>query len=150
MKKKIANAQAIPGFGESLEQMEPESRIFVDKSLAIAHYLQLLLQQKGLRQKDLADMLGKSEPEISKWLTGMQNYTLRTLSKLEAALGSDIISVPKKIELATPEITQKSSFEVRGNRREDPTDTKELTQSNTTEAESDNKANGNRLLSIAA
>lgn len=142
MKKKIATAQPIPGFGESLEHMAPESRIFVDKSLAIAHYLQLIMRHKGLRQKDLAGLLGKSEPEISKWLAGMHNYTLRTLSKLEAAIGSDIIFVPEKMEFATPEITQSASFEMRVSRYEQPANAKGLTYSNAAEVKNDDNING--------
>jgi hypothetical protein len=40
--------------------------------------------------------MGKKEPEISKWINGVQNFTLKTLSKLEAALGQEIITVPCK------------------------------------------------------
>ena len=149
MKKKIASTQPIPEFGESLEQMNPESRIFVDKSLAIAHYLQLLMQHKGLRQKDLADLLGKSEPEISKWFAGMHNYTLRTLAKLEAAIGSDIIFVPEKIKFVTPEITQTASFELRVSGREQPASAKHLTYSNTADVKNENNTNGD-LPSMAA
>lgn len=95
-KKKILVPVEMPEFLESIETMSEDSRIFVDKSLEIAEQIFQLMEQKGMKQKDLADKLGKSEAEVSKWLTGMHNYTLRSLSKLEAALGSAVICTPKQ------------------------------------------------------
>lgn len=94
-KKKILVPEEMPEFRESIEAMPEDSRIFVDRSLEIAHHIFQLMEQKGLKQKDLAEKLGKSEAEVSKWLAGMHNYTLRSLSKLEAALESAVICTPK-------------------------------------------------------
>jgi hypothetical protein len=41
----------------------------------------------------LAEKLSKSEAEISKMLNGVQNFTLKTISKLEWAFGAKIIAV---------------------------------------------------------
>ncbi|GEM_PF-4974526 len=38
-------------------------------------------------QKDLARLLVKGESEISKCMTGTHNFTIKTLSKIEAILG---------------------------------------------------------------
>ncbi|MCZ8286906.1 MAG: helix-turn-helix transcriptional regulator, partial [Bacteroidia bacterium] len=43
------------------------------------------------------EKLGKSEAEISKWLSGTHNFTIRTLSKIEAELGESVITTPKKV-----------------------------------------------------
>lgn len=77
--------------------MPADSKIFVDKSLEIANYIFRVMESKDMKQKDLANALGKSEAEISKWLAGMHNYTLRSLSKIEAALGESIICTPGNI-----------------------------------------------------
>jgi transcriptional regulator with XRE-family HTH domain len=106
MKQKISNSEKIPEFQQALDSMPAESRIFVDKSLAIANYLQLLMQHRRLRQKDLAALMGKSEAELSKWLAGMHNFTLRSLAKLEAALGENIIFVPTDVEIPTPHVAE--------------------------------------------
>lgn len=124
MKRKIKTGKPIPGFMESQEQMDPAGRIFVDKSMAIGHYLQLLLKDQGLRQKDLAEALGKTEAEISKWLSGMHNYTLRTLSKLEAALGEVIVFVPEKhgqTDFSKEETAKKPTLQINASQREEPT-----------------------------
>ena len=81
---------------ESVSQETPkESVIFVEKSLELVNYIFTILEKKGINQKELATRLGKSEAEVSKWLTGSHNLTLRSISKIEAALGIDIIHIPK-------------------------------------------------------
>lgn len=81
---------------ESISQETPkESVIFVEKSLELVNYIFTILEKKGINQKELATRLGKSEAEVSKWLTGSHNLTLRSISKIEAALETDIIHIPK-------------------------------------------------------
>ncbi|MDX2049195.1 MAG: helix-turn-helix transcriptional regulator [Chitinophagaceae bacterium] len=101
-KKKILKAESTPEFKITIDSMPEESKIFVDKSLEIAHYIFQLMEQKGLKQRDLAAKMGKTEAELSKILAGMHNLTLRSVAKLEAALGATIICTPKKINVAFP------------------------------------------------
>lgn len=69
---------------------EDEKR-FVDKSLQLAGLIARAMQRQGLTQKALADKLGKQESEVSRWLTGLHNFTLKTLTRLEAVLGEDLV-----------------------------------------------------------
>lgn len=78
------------------QQTPPESVRFIEQSLAMANHIEILLSDKGLKQKDLADKLGKSEAEISKWLSGTHNFTLRSITKIEAVLNDTIIEFPKR------------------------------------------------------
>ncbi len=71
---------------------------FVDKNLDISQQVYALLKEKGWSQKDLANALGKTNAEISKWLSGSHNITLRSIAKMEAALDADIILTPIKAE----------------------------------------------------
>jgi DNA-binding Xre family transcriptional regulator len=77
-------------------QTPPESVRFIEQSLAMANYIECLLSDKGLKQKDLADKMGKSEAEISKWLSGTHNFTLRSIAKIEAVLNESIIEFPQR------------------------------------------------------
>lgn len=97
-KKKLLEEEHIPEVEQSVANMPEDSKIFVEKSLEIANYLMQVLQEKNLKQKDLADRLGKSEAEVSKWLAGMHNFTLRSLSKLEAALEATVICTPRNLQ----------------------------------------------------
>ncbi len=86
---------------ESIEQFfaEPgpaDVERFVDKNLDISQQVFALLKEKGWTQSDLAKKLGKTSAEISKWLSGSHNLTLRSIAKMEAILEEDIIMTPQK------------------------------------------------------
>ena len=54
-----------------------------------------IMDEKGMTQKELAQKLGKTETEVSRWLSGTHNLTLSTICKISAALGEEIVIVPK-------------------------------------------------------
>ncbi|MEW4923421.1 helix-turn-helix transcriptional regulator [Algibacter sp. 2305UL17-15] len=60
-------------------------------SLEIANEIHLILEQKHLCAADLARMLNKSESEVSKWLTGLHNFTFKTVRKISKALEVDLV-----------------------------------------------------------
>jgi transcriptional regulator with XRE-family HTH domain len=83
------------------EERSPEDvERFVEKNFDISEQVTHLLERKGMSQKDLAQAIGKAESEISRWLCGTHNLTLRSIAKMEAALGEDIITTPLKQESA--------------------------------------------------
>ncbi|MCX6250825.1 MAG: helix-turn-helix transcriptional regulator [Bacteroidetes bacterium] len=53
-----------------------------------------ILSEKTCTQKSLAGKLEKNPSEIHKWLSGEHNFTLRSIAKLQAALGEILIEVP--------------------------------------------------------
>ncbi len=65
----------------------------VDMSFLIVDRIHAILQERGLKQKDLANMLNKKESEISKWMRGTHNFTIETISSIEEALGTPILQV---------------------------------------------------------
>lgn len=73
-----------------------DTKQYVKKSLDILDRLHELIEDENILQKELALKLNKSESELSKWLNGVQNFTIKTLCKLEAALGHDIFIIPCK------------------------------------------------------
>jgi ribosome-binding protein aMBF1 (putative translation factor) len=68
---------------------------YVDINLDISEQVMEHLEKKGWTQKDLASKLGKSEAEVSKWLSGIHNLTLKSISKMESVLGEHIIMTPQ-------------------------------------------------------
>ena len=60
---------------------------------SIAEKLVGMLKSKGMSQRDLAKNTGKTEAEVSRWLGGTHNFTLRTLAKISVVLGEDLIHV---------------------------------------------------------
>lgn len=51
------------------------------------------LNVKGISQRRFAEMIGRSKSEISAWLSGDRNFTLDTLSDIEACLGIELLNV---------------------------------------------------------
>lgn len=78
---------------ERRASVKPVIRDSVALSFRIVDRIHEVLQSKGLRQKDLALKLGKSEAEISKWMRGTHNFTIDTLVSIEHALDASIIEV---------------------------------------------------------
>ena len=81
-----------------LERVPPESKVFMEKSADLVDQLYLEIQRKGWTQKQLAQAIGKSEAEISKWLSVGHNLTLRSIAKLEVALNASIVATPLRFE----------------------------------------------------
>lgn len=65
-------------------------------SLEVADRIHAILEKKGMSHKELAQALGKSESEISKWMRGTHNFTFETIAKINAALGTKLIYIPKE------------------------------------------------------
>lgn len=73
--------------------VSPAIRQQVDLSFRIVDRIHEILQSKGLKQKDFAAIMGKSEAEISKWMRGTHNFTIDTLVSIERNLGEPILLV---------------------------------------------------------
>lgn len=96
-------------FDEILNETPQEVKNFVDNSLEIAHQIDVLMKKKGMLQKDLANLLGKSEAEISRMLSGTHNLTIKSISKIEAVLEAKVIITPFRVEEDKKELNEKIS-----------------------------------------
>lgn len=85
------NATAL--FRETLASIPQDVEKQVDWSFAIADKIAARLKELGLSQKDFALMVGKTQAEVSRWLSGTHNFTIRTLAKISTVLGQDFIRV---------------------------------------------------------
>lgn len=52
-----------------------------------------LLKNEVLRKKEFAHRIGKTEAEVSRWLSGTHNFTLRTLAKISTTLDIDLVKI---------------------------------------------------------
>ena len=76
---------------EIRSQITPEVKKQLEISVSLANRVYDILEKKGMTQKDLAKLLGKTETEVSRWLSGTHNLTIATIAKISVALGEDII-----------------------------------------------------------
>lgn len=74
------------------QQTPPDVQKQVDLCVAIANRVYDLLEERGMSQRDLARALGKTETEVSRWLSGTHNLTIATIAKMATVLGDDIIT----------------------------------------------------------
>ncbi|SEB17050.1 helix-turn-helix domain-containing protein [Pedobacter hartonius] len=84
-------------FLKAKEKIRPEQRMFIAKNMSLIDQIFSILDEKGWSQKILANKLGKSESEVSKWLSGLHNFTLKSISKLESVLEQDLLITPLSI-----------------------------------------------------
>lgn len=68
-----------------------ETERFADLSMDIVDEIHHALEKKNWTQKELANAIGKAPAEISKWLSGLHNLTLKSIIKLEMALDTHLI-----------------------------------------------------------
>lgn len=71
--------------------ISPDVKKQLEISVSLANRVYDILEKKGMTQKDLAKLLGKTETEVSRWLSGTHNLTIATIAKISVALGEDII-----------------------------------------------------------
>ena len=76
---------------EIRQTISPDMKIQMELSVAIANRIYSILEQRGMSQKDFARLMGKTETEVSRWLSGTHNLTISTISKITSVLGEDII-----------------------------------------------------------
>ncbi len=82
-------------FTDAIKDIPEDIRKQVDMSMAKSDLIAGVLSEKGLSQKDFARLTGKTETEVSRWLTGRHNFTLSTLAKISTALGVDVVRIPQ-------------------------------------------------------
>lgn len=80
---------------EIRQTMTPEMKRQMELSVQIANRIYEIMEEKGLSQKNLAALLGKTETEVSRWLSGTHNMTLATIAKITTALDTNIIRVTR-------------------------------------------------------
>lgn len=78
-------------FRECVEQVPADVKLFVDLSFNVADRIDAALKEQGMTQKQLARAMGKTENEVSRWVGGTHNFTLKTIAKISAVLHVDLL-----------------------------------------------------------
>lgn len=102
---------------EFFNDLLPEYEKFVNRSIEISDRIEEILKKKNITQRELAEKLGKSESEISKWMCGTHNFTIKSLSKIETVLNEDIINIrvqqKNEVENITFSLLAKSFLDIK-------------------------------------
>lgn len=78
---------------QSIQVRDEVSRM-VDHSFDIVNRIYEILEQQGKSQQDLANLMGKKESEINKWMLGTHNFTLKSIAEIESVLGEKLVISP--------------------------------------------------------
>ncbi|MBK8502536.1 MAG: helix-turn-helix transcriptional regulator [Saprospiraceae bacterium] len=79
----------------AIKSIDPHIANRVDNRMYVSARIKELMDQRGLLNNDLAELLKKQPSMITRWLSGTHNFTLDTVSDIETILGERII---QKIE----------------------------------------------------
>ena len=80
-------------YKEALASIPKDVSLQVEWSFSISDKIDARLKELGMSQKDFARSMGKTEAEVSRWLGGTHNFTLKTLAKISYVLGEDMIHI---------------------------------------------------------
>ena len=80
-------------FKQMLATVPADIQQEVDLEFAISNRINELMVQRGLTKLKLAQALGKRPSEVTKWLSGQHNFTIRTLLTLSDFFGESLVRV---------------------------------------------------------
>lgn len=82
-----------PSFQQMLATVPANIQQEVDLELAISNRIYELMTERGLTKVQFAKALGKRPSEITKWLSGQHNFTVKTISMLSSFFGKPLVSL---------------------------------------------------------
>jgi transcriptional regulator with XRE-family HTH domain len=93
-------------FFEILKRVPSKVRNYNRMSMSIAAYLDDVIKSRFNNQREFADLMEKNESEVSKWLSGKHNFTIKSIANIEAKLNVQILYTPidiAEMEKAPPD-----------------------------------------------
>ena len=94
----------------------PEKQEFIKLNVGVANRIYDILDERGLSQRDFAKMIGKTEAEVSRWLSGTHNFTMATIAAINVALNENVLVVPEKDQYQFVSLIDMPSSHHRGRR----------------------------------
>lgn len=80
-------------YQQMIAEVPKDIQTEIDISFDIANEINTLMLKRGLSKKQFADALGKKPSEVTKWLSGQHNFTIRTLAMLSTFFDTPLIQV---------------------------------------------------------
>jgi transcriptional regulator with XRE-family HTH domain len=87
--------------GELLNEITPVEQMQTGTKMNLAARIDDLITARGWGKSEFADKANKNPSEITKWLSGTQNFTVDTLSEIAVALDMSVAELfaPKQIQV---------------------------------------------------
>lgn len=116
MKKRARQATSSRGLNYLDSNKETINSEYAKKSIALSAFMDNFLEDENLKQKDIAEKLGIAESQLSKWLSGYHNLTIKSILKLESVCSIEILNplIWTKTSLVSRGIVRASTTELTG------------------------------------
>ena len=89
---------ALNVFNRLLNAIPQQERVESDIAFRVAERVDFLMRKNKVSQSDLARGLDKDHAQISRWMSGRHNFSLKTLAELEIFFKEEILVSPTAIE----------------------------------------------------
>lgn len=90
--KTINKRKAAGVLGQMVSEVNPVQLAKTRNRMLVAAKIADAMKARHLNQKQFAKMMGRTESEISDWLSGDRNFTIDTLFDIGQALGVTFLS----------------------------------------------------------
>lgn len=78
---------------ELLDEVTPIEMEQTRNKMQLAARIEELIRAKGWNKSQFAERVGKNPSEITKWLSGTQNFTVDVLTEIASALGVELTAL---------------------------------------------------------
>lgn len=90
--KTIEKRKATGTLGRMVSTTDSKQLAKTRNRMLVAAKIADAMQERNLNQKQFAKLMGRTESEISDWLSGDRNFTIDTLFEIGQALGVSFLS----------------------------------------------------------
>ena len=106
---KTVNKRKTTGvLGRMIAKVDPVKLAKTRNRMIVAAKIADAMKAKNLNQKQFAKLMGRTESEISDWLSGDRNFTIDTLFDIGQALGVTFLS--ETIQYTTSDVYEPASI----------------------------------------
>ena len=106
--KTVNKKKATGVLGRIIANADPVKVAKVQNKMIVAAKIADAMKAKNLNQKQFAKLMGRTESEISDWLSGDRNFTIDTLFDIGQALGISFLS--ESIQYSTSDVYEFESM----------------------------------------
>lgn len=101
MNKKTARKYTSPVINQLLGEITPVEKLQTNTKMTLAARLDDLITARGWGKSEFAEKVNKNPSEITKWLSGTQNFTIDTLAEIGVVLNMPVseLFVPKRVHV---------------------------------------------------
>ncbi len=101
MNKKTARKYTSPVINQLLGEITPLEKLQTNTKMTLGARLDDLITARGWGKSEFAEKVNKNPSEITKWLSGTQNFTIDTLAEIGVVLNMPVseLFAPKRVHV---------------------------------------------------